>query len=55
MLAGGFDGVYGIATGEQALDRRGRVTRRDLLLQVAELDLHARVWSTGPRGREVAA
>ena len=55
VLAGGFDGVYGIATGEQALDRRGRVTRRDLLLQVAELDLHARVWSTGPRGRAVAA
>lgn len=42
VLAGGFDEVYGIATGEQALDRRGRVTRRDLLLQVAELDLRAR-------------
>ena len=51
MLAGGFDGVYGIATGEQALDRRGRITRRDLLLQVAELDLHARLVDRASRTR----
>ena len=51
VLAGGFDGVYGIATGEQALDRRGRITRRDLLLQVAELDLHARLVDRASRTR----
>ena len=51
VLAGGFDGVYGIATGEQAVDRRGRVTRRDLLLQVAELDLHARLVDRASRAR----
>ena len=51
VLAGGFDGVYGIATGEQALDRRGRTTRRDLLLQVAELDLHARLVDRASRTR----
>ena len=57
VLAGGFDGVYGIGAGEQAVHRRGRVTRRDLLLQVAELDLHARVARpglAGPRSRAVA-
>ena len=55
VLAGGFDGVYGIATGEQALDRRGRITRRDLLLQVAELDLHARLVDRASRGARAAA
>jgi error-prone DNA polymerase len=39
VLAGGFDGLYRV--GEQ--HQRGRVTRRDLLLQVAELDRLARV------------
>ncbi|MFM8349560.1 MAG: DNA polymerase III subunit alpha, partial [Actinomycetales bacterium] len=34
ILAGGFDSVYGF-TGQH---RRGRLTRRDLLLQVADLD-----------------
>jgi error-prone DNA polymerase len=51
VLAGGFDDVYGISTGEQAVDRRGRVTRRDLLLQVAELDLHARLLDRTSRAR----
>src|SRR6478735_6449668 len=51
VVAGGFDGVYGIASGGQALDRRGRTTRRDLLLQVAELDLHARLVDRGSRSR----
>ena len=51
VLAGGFDAVYDIATGEQALERRGRVTRRDLLLQVAELDLHARHLDRAARTR----
>jgi error-prone DNA polymerase len=39
VLAGGFDSLYGMASG---LGRRGRVTRRDLLLHVAELDHYAR-------------
>ncbi|MBU6277883.1 MAG: DNA polymerase III subunit alpha [Actinomycetales bacterium] len=34
ILAGGFDSIYGF-TGQR---RRGRLTRRDLLLQVADLD-----------------
>jgi error-prone DNA polymerase len=51
VLAGGFDAVYGIGSGEQAVHRRGRVTRRDLLLQVAELDLHARAIDRASRGR----
>jgi error-prone DNA polymerase len=51
VLAGGFDGVYGIGSGEQAVHRRGRVTRRDLLLQVAELDHHARSIDRGSRAR----
>ncbi len=51
VLAGGFDGVYGIGSGDHALHRRGRVTRRDLLLQVAELDLHARALDRASRAR----
>ena len=51
MLAGGFDTVYGIGSGDQAVRRRGRVTRRDLLLQVAELDLHARAIDRASRTR----
>ncbi len=39
ILAGGFDAVYGIGTG---LGRRGRVTRRDLLLHLGELDRWSR-------------
>jgi error-prone DNA polymerase len=45
VLAGGFDSLYAIGRGESALagvSQRGRVTRRDLLLQVAELDRIAR-------------
>jgi error-prone DNA polymerase len=51
VLAGGFDGVYGIGSGHQAVHRRGRVTRRDLLLQAAELDLHARAVDRASRAR----
>ncbi|MBM6402471.1 DNA polymerase III subunit alpha [Phycicoccus sp. MQZ13P-5] len=36
VLAGAFDALHG--TGSGSLGRRGRVTRRDLLLHVAELD-----------------
>ncbi|HEV2797866.1 MAG TPA: DNA polymerase III subunit alpha, partial [Nocardioides sp.] len=51
VLAGGFDGVYGIGRGDQSVRRRDRVTRRDLLLQVAELDLHARSLDRASRAR----
>jgi error-prone DNA polymerase len=51
VLAGGFDAIYHIASGEQTVRPRGRLTRRDLLLQVAELDLHARVLDRTSRGR----
>ena len=56
VLAGGFDGVYAIggAAGVET-GRRGRVTRRDLLLQVAELDRHARAVERAGRGRGLAA
>ena len=49
VLAGGFDSVYGIDVGrshrsaaERGVQRRATVTRRDLLLQVADLDRVAR-------------
>lgn len=44
VLAGGFDSIYGIGrdSGFDGVGQRGRVTRRDLLLQVAELDRIAR-------------
>jgi error-prone DNA polymerase len=57
VLAGGFDSVYGIGSGDGADDgvrRRGKVTRRDLLLQVAELDRHARAVERAGRGRGLA-
>ncbi|HET8600279.1 MAG TPA: DNA polymerase III subunit alpha [Segeticoccus sp.] len=54
-MAGGFDDLYGIrsfgsagAAGE-GLGRRGRITRRDLLLHVAELDRWSR--ATRPSAR----
>ncbi|HEX2705782.1 MAG TPA: DNA polymerase III subunit alpha, partial [Candidatus Lustribacter sp.] len=53
VLAGGFDSLYGIgsitlAGGE--LGRRGRITRRDLLLHAAELDRWSRSVSRGRGG-----
>jgi len=54
VLAGGFDSVYGIgaARADLGVRRRGRVTRRDLLLQVADLDRHTRaVERAGTRAR----
>jgi error-prone DNA polymerase len=46
VLAGGFDSLYGIGvvgeSGVPTVRRRQQITRRDLLLQVAELDRHAR-------------
>jgi error-prone DNA polymerase len=50
VLAGGFDSVYGIGS-QQGVRRRGKVTRRDLLLQVAELDRHTRAVERAARGR----
>jgi error-prone DNA polymerase len=41
VLAGGFDAVYGIGV-TAGVRRRGRVSRRDLLLQVADLDRYHR-------------
>ncbi len=54
VLAGGFDSLYRIGPGDPDLRRRGRVTRRDLLLQVAELDRYARAVESGS-GRHRAA
>ncbi len=53
VLAGGLDGIYGIGGAEQGpgVHRRGRVTRRDLLLQVADLDRHARAVDRASAGR----
>jgi error-prone DNA polymerase len=59
VMAGGFDSLYGLrgsmgnTSGSGMTGRRGRVTRRDLLLHVAELDR----WSRSVRrsGRRVAA
>lgn len=55
VLAGGFDSVYDIDAGDATVQRRGRLTRRDLLLQAAELDRHARVLDRTSRGRGLAA
>ncbi|NMM22730.1 MAG: DNA polymerase III subunit alpha [Phycicoccus sp.] len=48
VMAGGFDSIYGLSRlsgtfgGSGMTGRRGRVTRRDLLLHVAELDRWSR-------------
>ena len=49
VVAGGFDAVYGLGV-PSALRRRDQLTRRDLLLQVAELD----TWSRSVRRASVA-
>jgi error-prone DNA polymerase len=58
VLAGGFDSAYGIGStitaGGDGVRRRGKVTRRDLLLQVAELDRYARAVERAGRGRGLA-
>src|SRR3954463_232203 len=56
VLAGGVDSVYGISAplsghGGSGVRRRGKVTRRDLLLQVADLDRHARAVDRASKGR----
>jgi error-prone DNA polymerase len=50
VLAGGFDTVYGLGESGE-VHRRGAVTRRDLLLQVADLDRYARAVSRTGAGR----
>jgi len=51
VLAGAFDTLYGLGS-PVPVRRRGRVTRRDLLLQVTELDRWTRAATRGrtPRG-----
>lgn len=51
VLAGGFDSVYGIGSALPGVRRRGKVTRRDLLLQVADLDRHTRAVDRASAGR----
>jgi len=41
VVAGAFDGIYRF-TASSSTQRRGRLTRRDLLLQISELDRRAR-------------
>jgi len=62
VMTGGFDSLYGLSRltgalatsgGSGTTGRRGRVTRRDLLLHVAELDRWSR--SLRKSGRRVAA
>ncbi len=56
VVAGGFDSLYGLGS-TLPVRRRGQVTRRDLLLQVAELDRWTRATRTragGVRGRSRA-
>src|SRR3954447_11461992 len=51
VLAGAFDTLYGLGS-PAPVRRRGKVTRRDLLLQVGELDRWTRAATrTGGRGR----
>jgi error-prone DNA polymerase len=51
VMAGGFDSLYGIAS-NAAVGRRGQVSRRDLLLQIADLERYSRgTASAGRSGR----
>ncbi len=50
VLAGGFDAIYGIGA-TIPVRRRGQVGRRDLLLQVAELDSYSRAIGRGRTSR----
>ena len=49
VFAGGFDAMYGLGGRGAGLGRRGRLTRRDLLLHVAELDRWQRSLARQPR------
>jgi error-prone DNA polymerase len=50
VVAGGFDALYDIG-GPVSLRRRGQMSRRDLLLQIAELDAWTRAVARGARSR----
>ena len=50
VVAGGFDSLYGIGS-PLPVRRRGKVTRRDLLLQVADLDRWGRAVRRSTKGR----
>ncbi len=50
IVAGGFDSLYGLTT-TLPVRRRDRVTRRDLLLQVAELERWTRATTRSRPGR----
>ena len=54
VLAGAFDAVYDLGAAGGEVHRRRSVTRRDLLLQVAELDRHSRALERAGRGRGLA-
>ncbi|SDQ53976.1 DNA polymerase III subunit alpha [Quadrisphaera sp. DSM 44207] len=54
VVAGAFDALYGIGA-RAPVRRRGALTRRDLLLQVADLDRHARATASGSRPAGAAA
>ena len=45
VLAGAFDSLHGMGSHNSGLGRRGRITRRDLLLHVAELERWERTGS----------
>ncbi len=53
VLAGAFDGIYSIGAvlAGRGIRPRGTVTRRDLLLQVADLDRHTRAVDRAGSGR----
>ncbi|WP_199286849.1 DNA polymerase III subunit alpha [Nocardioides houyundeii] len=51
VLAGAFDSVHRIAADDTEVGSRARVTRRDLLLGVAELDRFSRSLDRTARGR----
>jgi error-prone DNA polymerase len=52
VVAGAFDSLYGIGS-PMPVRRRNQVTRRDLLLQVADLDRWDRPTRRGARGVRV--
>ena len=54
VLAGGFDAIYHIGA-PVGVPRRARVSRRDLLLQISDLDRHARAVDRAGRGRGTAS
>ncbi|KGN38499.1 DNA polymerase III subunit alpha [Knoellia subterranea] len=51
VLAGAFDSMHGIGVSGSGLGRRGRITRRDLLLHVGELDRWEKVTRDGRGSR----